>query len=316
MRFRGVVLISVFMVCCEIENAQTASAPSATANHSTVNQSSFLTTPFDPTQSTLGPNFRGHDIAAVYRAIDQSPARQERGEFEVNAAFERRQSSFEKVPLYGRVFTSSTFAFVVPTGNNFIDDSSFIYDPDSEKFDVFVPATREKGLRRVTLRSVEYDRGSYLAGNAFNAKARVTSYRIDEFGVHFDINENAYLDPPTLESEHPLVSLPVPLAEAIKLKPALRVLLVCNLIDPWIDFDVSSHDPTITEPEEWTASYRNVNVKLLGIWVFDQRTGKVLEKVSAGSKPFPEECLHRDGSEGMQACLNRVAKKERTPPKP
>jgi hypothetical protein len=93
--------------------------------------------------------------------------------------------------------------------------------------------------------------------------------------------------------------------------PHLRLLLVCHLVSPWFNAEHDSHEATISEPHDTLYIYNTLYANLSSVWVFDERNGRVLDKIDAGAdSPSPEECWNRSGDEGMLDCVRRVKNRD------
>ena len=77
--------------------------------------------------TTLGRNFVGHEIAAVFKAIQDAPALQEKSEFESTAAYRARRDLFITRPLFASLMPTGLFAFVIEDSASSLE---FTYDAD------------------------------------------------------------------------------------------------------------------------------------------------------------------------------------------
>ena len=71
--------------------------------------------------------------------------------------------------------------------------------------------------------------------------------------------------------------------DAKALKTDAKLLLVCRLAEPWLRQSAHGHDPTINEPYETIVGDNYVQVVPEQLWVFNQKTGEVLRKLSESS---------------------------------
>src|SRR5579864_2457866 len=130
----------------------------------------YLTQPFDPSTSNVGPRFNGHDIVALTKRVAESPALKPKSEFETSEQYDTRSQGFATSErLVGNVTPLSYLAFIV-------DDSSalsvrFEYDADKRRFTVHLNGRREKfysdadypEMDTVTVRSVPISQERYVA---------------------------------------------------------------------------------------------------------------------------------------------------------
>jgi hypothetical protein len=69
--------------------------------------------------------------------------------------------------------------------------------------------------------------------------------------------------------------------EAREFKPDAQLLFVCHLIQPWMGYSVSGHDPTFSQPHETLVGESYLQVVPEELWVFNSRTGEVIQKYSS-----------------------------------
>ena len=247
----------------------------------------YLAGPLDLGTSNLGQDFQGNDIAVLYEAIKNSPAFKEKSEFETTAQFETRRQSFKNQPILGGLTTASPLAFVLP-GDSPIYSPQFKYDADSQtlaftlegRSTTFYLESGHPDFDTLVIRSTVLDRGTYIASNAFGAKVEVEKTYSRDNGVAFSKDnwlfrgsESGYLRKFT----H-LFSMPPEQARA--LKDGGRVLLVCRLVDPWFRETVHGHEAKIDEPYETTVSDNYLQAIPEQLWIFNQKTGEVLSKLT------------------------------------
>jgi hypothetical protein len=59
-----------------------------------------------------------------------------------------------------------------------------------------------------------------------------------------------------------------------------RVLLICKLVDPWFSETVHGHEAKIDEPYDTMVSDNYLQAVPLQLWIFNQKTGEVLSRIS------------------------------------
>ncbi len=269
----------------------------------------FVSGAFDQSRKTVGANFRGHDLIALFRSLQRSPDLREKGEFETTAAFEARQAKFVDEPLLPRFLPNSLMALVVPH-EGWLAESEFQYDADEEVLQVHLNTSpvHDFPSPRVTLRWASGDLGSYAASNAFGATVRVHSSNEVEYGIVFDTDRYSDL---IFDHDGVIDRIAMPPDKARSTVPHLRLLLVCRLVSPWLNTESGMHEATISEPRETLYTYNTMYAALSSVWVFDERDGRVLDKIDGGGdSPFPEECWNRSGNEGMLDCIRRVKRRD------
>jgi hypothetical protein len=263
-------------------------APPRQGENADALQSGWLLGPFDVTVLSLGSSFKGHDVAAVFEAVRNSPSLKEKSEFETTPESESRQAGFSARPL---------FASVTPTGNvAFVVESTALaplskYDADSRVLTVVLSgATKRFVLEKedttlldsVTVRVIVRDRNSYIGTNAFGANVKVDRTYKEELGGVF-AQGNWLFGPPGDPAREMRYLLEMAPDEAKVLKPDIKLLLVCHLAAPWFHHSAHGHDPTIDEPYETLIAEHYLQILPEQLWVFNSRTGDVIKKLTARS---------------------------------
>jgi hypothetical protein len=226
--------------------------------------------PFDPTVTTLPPNFEGGDFPALFRSLTVLP----KGEFETSAQYAARR------PSPGP--TVHAFHLEVDEPRYDADAGVFRYRFSTEG------SLHGRPLTLVTTFPGKLD--SYRASNALGATIDVTGSSAHEWGI-------------LLPSQaHQIVELAVPVAtgRAGEVKPRLRLLAVIRLrpdsavdvTDPELLHTDSDHkSPTLQSPYDYTTYRHDIPADLLSVWAYDQQTGEVF-----GRFDLSGQRLERDGS--------------------
>lgn len=286
----AVLLIPVFLVAGHSQS-KPVQAPAKRQSNNTAStsksiQPSYLAAPLDLGLANLGSNFKGHDITAIFRAIKKSSALPAKSEFESTAAFDTKRAAFVDRQLYGTLKPSDYLGFVA-------DDTptEFKYDADSQILTVTLTDSPERfmlenddypTLDSVLVRRIVLSRDRYIGGNAFGAKVVVTRTNSQEYGVAF--NQNNWLFPSS-ENYPPTFSYQFAIGpeEARATKANAKLLLVCRLSDPWLRRSAHGDNPTINSPTETNVEENYLEVSLEQLWVFNQKTGQIIRKMSESS---------------------------------
>jgi hypothetical protein len=256
------------------------SKPAATVN--------FLAGPLDLNTSNLGPNFQGNDISALYDAIKIAPALKEKSEFETTSQFVARRQSFTDKQILGTLTAKDSLAFLLPSEFRF-GGPRFEYDADSQTLEfaldgnsmTLFPDSQHPELDTIRVKGTIIDTGKYMASNAFGAKVEVEKTFSQDKGIAF--SKNSWLfrtsqNPYVREFKH-LFSMPPEQARALKQEG--RLLLICRLENPWFRETVHGHEAKMDEPYQTTVSDYYLQVVPEQLWIFNQRTGEVLSKLTA-----------------------------------
>ena len=214
---------------------------------------------FDAKRETLGPHFAGHNIVAIAYALEHSPYLKDKSQFESTAAYQARLAKFTEHTIAGGLMPSGELGFVLRDKDLSDGGYSFTYAADEGVASLSITSPIQAAETRQHLRD-------YVAGNAFNAKVRVSEWVHDLYILESSKNGIVH------------VNMKMSPAEARSLKESGRLLVVCHLIAPWILSDSSYMEPTIDSPVELTVRKHVLQVEIDQVWVFDQRTGRIIQK--------------------------------------
>ena len=96
--------------------------------------------PLDPNATKVTPDYRGHDVEAIYESVSKIFSRRnvEKDEYEKTVDFQKRLATFKKTlsekPLYGNLKFGSTLALALTQDAEFGFSARCQYDADAERF--------------------------------------------------------------------------------------------------------------------------------------------------------------------------------------
>ncbi|MGI9068367.1 MAG: energy transducer TonB [Pyrinomonadaceae bacterium] len=286
------VALSVLAGCATYLVAQQR-GPSRRAKPSPV----FSTQPFDPSVPSLPPNFAGHNASELYKRIVGRNQVSAKGEFETTESYDRRLQAEAAKPLLGSLTQNSVFAFAIGQSEGKPGKLESGYDADRHVLHVYAKLkvafdnSEERSRRPQPLklpkevgRSLSWadtvtEHSFYTGTNAFGAKVRVERH----VQVFMEIAFGNYLNFAALTG---FSDLKLDVAEAIRAKRNLKLLLVCRLAPPYVMKDTGYFAPKIDNPYEESQYYYSLNTELLEIWFFDSVTGRVYAKEKP-TQPIP-----------------------------
>jgi len=260
----------------------------------------FLTGSFDTTAALLPHDFSGHDIAAVYDALkDVDPPQ---GTLETTAAYEARlqlpPTDHRMLAFVGEV---AGFTKLDSEGGLEFDGSGsnqvrLTYDPDQKELKLwpnltFVNVNERTGhglgvVPAIPVRSIQLSSGSTTMQNAYGA---VFSVRVAQYRWHLICPTNTGFSPQEYEQTKLLgtYSVSTGLAERL-LGDADRSLLLCHLdrfsvrqprlIRPVAFQSSSEEEATFDKPSSFVAADYCVTVHIDDVWLYNSKTGKIVEK--------------------------------------
>jgi len=282
----------------QVNSSRNTHSASHTATSSSTPPRKYLVTGLNLTESNVGPNFHGHDIIAVFKAVEKSPALKEKGEFESSSIFEMRRAGFLNRPFYGDLSSNDYFGFVVPSGD-ITSSPEFKYDPDTQTLAITLTGASKEfielpknlyvphPLDTILIHRTVVNHGkSYMASNAFGAKVRVHEASWDEYGIAFE--PASWLFPSPSGSPSFTYKLKMTPDEARALEPYAKLMLICRLAEPWLRRSTEGGDATFDEPYQNFVGDKYLVVNPEQLWVFNGKTGEVVTKLSASSVPRDE----------------------------
>jgi len=300
-------LITLLLLVAKLGSAQTQSVPAkpgsphagAKAAARTA-QPNFLAVPLDISTSNLGPGFVGHDIVGIYKALKNAPSIAPKGEFETAAQFEQRTTEMAKKPILGSITPDDRFAFVI--SREMVMGSwplRFTYDADlrllqadfsAEYADFSIDPDK---ARRTTIltRQVQADP---QPGIGTRAAAPTPVNRHPDF-YSISLAKDWLFQPgkSQLSFSHLIDVAP---EEAKAFKDDLQALMVCRLASPWTRRNVFGHG-SIRSGGLFDVNYLEVVPEQL--WLFNSRTGEVLEKIT-------EESLNKNKNQQLALKLRQT----------
>jgi hypothetical protein len=233
----------------------------------------FLTVPLDINTTNLGPSFAGHDVVGIYTVLKKTPSLAPKGEYETTAQFEQRNSEIARKPILGSIAPNDYFAFVIsrervqgswPLKLTYDADLRLLQTDFTGEYSDFALDADKARRTTILMREVESDS---------SARQRAS----DSYSI--SLAKDWLFQP---ERSHLSFSHLIDLApeEAKSYKDELQALMVCRLAPPWTRRNVFGHG-TVSSGGLFNANY--LEVVLEQLWLYNSRTGEVLEKITEES---------------------------------
>jgi hypothetical protein len=242
----------------------------------------YVITPFNPSVDKLPADYRGHDIIAVYRKVENAVPL--KGEFETTEQYKER---LKNVPL------NDLYAFKIEPSRAV----AFFYDANKQTMDMMIetrPVTiidptvkydtdhRPVMVAGITINSGAATTSSYTGQNAYGATREVTKSVGADFGIAIEKL------PETMIGSSPLaaygmssisLSFSITPERAKIMKAKLGVLFICTLKSPFrLSFDRSVTRPTFSDPVDALILHNTLYTALKGIWIYNTESGEVVKK--------------------------------------
>jgi hypothetical protein len=245
--------------------------------------------------------FSGHSVEEAIRTIEKITLIK-KGEFESTADFNARKS----LALSGRFLGDSTLedslAFVTPVTKLVGYDSGFKYAFNADTGDVSLfalPSSSEysslngigapdymtnrrerRGLDKFDLSTKIDSRSAYKGSNAYGATVTVEKTSMSRFGIA--TNRIPFLNFKRESSySNPQVSAQFKLenSRAARELPALKVMMVLKLEDPYIVYNFSHVEPKRDNPVDISVQEKFLTGNIIGIVFYSGLTGEVFARL-------------------------------------
>lgn len=309
----SLVLLVVLLFSVALDNMAIAKEKKASTKQKkkteVVDTSSLM--PFDISAEKLPPNYKGTDIARLYTIVaKKAPLKKE--EFETTAEYEKK--IIEAVP-------SDIYAFKIDAGSGLHGLTVSTYDADTQQFQISLETewlsqfTFEDYRASFIVKTLNKGSHSYIGSNAFGATREVTSFNAIQYGLalvnqqdfgssrHDDNKYN--IKTPLTSIRKVSIAIQIPPDKARTLKDNIGVLLICKPALYKSDAKVSlrngndlifenydSSQATIDSPTSHLYERKYINVEILGIWIYDIRTGEVISRTQLKDKKTRHENLN------------------------
>lgn len=256
----------------------------------------YLTTPFDINiQKVLVP-FVGHDIEKIFNSIEESSSANVKGEFETTEQFKQRIEKQSSSPFFASIKKTDTLAFVFKPQT--------AYDADSETLTVSI------GLSPVW-ESVKIDRNRMAIGIKTDRHSEKKSMRQNKMGAQIEVSERYYetyelalLNHTRFDTERILSEtmkkiyqsemyeeirnkmkedtfvfrIKMGVEEAKAVKDYIYTLFIVNPAEPFTSKGAILSKATFDNPSESLCNKRYLNANLAGVWIYNSKTGTIIEK--------------------------------------
>lgn len=244
----------------------------------------YLEAPFDPTVTTLGTAFAGHNFYETYLAHVLAP----RGEYESTADYEKRTAASP----------AATYAFVLDPKARIGPGTR--YDADRQELEVTIPlgfitiGAQTLGYdRSLAVGQVYTDKGEYVGSNVFGVKKTISEAifqnmvlfpkrRFESDQLTFRLPLEAGFAKALREGEHLGIAAIVSTADAKQLSRST---------DGWESTGSRYSKPTLDSPHDIMAYEYALSGDVKELLLFDKRDGRILSRVD----PYTEsvEAIHK-----------------------
>ncbi len=249
--------------------------------------------PFNSDIEKLPAKFFGNNLITVFTALAKNDGKYGKNEFETNEAFQERLRKLDTATLTGKLKYNSTVAF--PLFTSF--ESS--YDADNETMTISIPMTliQDSDLHEAISYELPPGKGAYsyssetvdghaievfstlsqtkkfTGSNAFGVKVKITGKIYDTFAVAVKNDNNLMKYGGKIK-----LSISMSPEEARDAKASGNILLVGELLHPYVGKGTYHSTATIDSPIETLDRIRYVAMKLTDIWYYSIKNGEIFNK--------------------------------------
>ncbi len=258
----------------------------------------YDTMPFDITREQLPRAYGGHNAQAIYNSLQNSMTDGPRvGEAEGQDT--GMTGLRAGLPLTGTLKAGSIYAFQIKpadTSYNKHDQTMRVY---CRLWTILAKGTADKTKNGFRIDYIPQVDNRYAYTAADGTKIEIEEVKFREYTVAFEnlrefpvekisFSAKEAKDKPvtslddTLKGETIVADFPATKAEAGQLQLNIRLLLLCNLAEPYATSEIIHKKGTPEKPGEYLAQHEYLHVRLLELWFYDASTGKVFMKIRPG----------------------------------
>ncbi len=258
----------------------------------------YDTRPFDITAEQLPHAYGGHNAQAIYNSVQSSITRGARAD-EAQGQDTGMAGLRPDLPLTGTLKVGSIYAFQVKPADisyNKHDQTMRVY---CRLWTILAKGTADKTKSGFRVQYIPQVDNRYAYTAADGTKIEIEEVKFREYTVAFEnigefpvekgsLPAKQTKDKPetgpddALRGETIAADFPAAKAEAGQLRLSIRLLLICNLAEPYVTSDIIYKEGTQEKPGEYLAQHEYLHVRLLELWFYDASTGKVFMKIKPG----------------------------------
>lgn len=219
-----------------------------------VKKTDYITTPFELNLNSLPPNFLGHNASSVFSFLVPLAVETQKGceRFEKSQACQDRLDRLYDKTLWKDLTARDLLAFSISIECD--------YSPDAEKF------WCSSFLNSYMWSHKKTGGENYTGQNAFGVKKIVKYEKFENIIIEVDKTKPDF----TLKNINP--------DEARKINSNLRLLVIGEVLQPFVKRKQVSYKPTLDEPNHTEGDNKFIIIEAKEIWIYDFETGKVFEK--------------------------------------
>jgi hypothetical protein len=227
----------------------------------------------DITADRLPKNYYGNNADAVYSSLVKEEKKEVKGEFETTEQFLKRVENKKPAPFYGSIQKNGLYAFKE-------ENTSIKYDADLSLFQIGISfyyiktGYQSEGNANFNAKSInstnEKTYHKYNASNSYGASTMVTEVITRRTNIAFSNYAEFFKND---------ICIKATLEEAKSTKEHIKVLFIGELESPFFSSTFDHDKPTMDSPTEITTTNNYIYLKLIEVWIYNQKTGLILKKI-------------------------------------
>lgn len=259
----------------------------------------------------IDPGYTGIPATVAIDAIEKMTG-VKKGEFESTADYNTRRSAALAGKFLGDSSIDDVLAFVVPAskGGKYSSGLRYEFNADTGDVNLYVlPASSKylplngigapdyatnrregKGLDKFELSTRIESESTYQGSNAYGATVTVEKTVMSRFGIaanrlpFLSFERDLIYSNPTIASQFKLEN-----SRAAQELPALKVLIVMKLADPYIFYNFSHVEPKRDNPVDISVQEKFLAGNVIGIVFYSGLTGEIFARLpETFGKPEPK----------------------------
>lgn len=298
MRSLYIIISLATLVCFSAGNANGApkSKPSKTKKTLNISNEKYDETAFNLTRTAMPKGYNGHDAMKIFAAFDKL-GKLTKDEFETTEEFVKRKDKEQSKPIIGKLTSNDVYAFVIKP--------EAIYDADGGLLTLNVSNTVTLNKFSLPNPGIGFrlknltDHANFTdEQNSYGSTVRVKN------SIHSQSNMVVTNSESDLSMRYKydfsgkkikrlgLDGLIIYLKEltpaiAKEYKEQVRIIFAVTLESPFYSSGMELIPATYNFPYSDTSTDYNVHCKVIEIWVYNLKTGKILKKEKVPQKRVP-----------------------------
>lgn len=246
---------------------------------------SYSEEPLNLSLTQLPTNYKGQSPMIVYNSLVEKFVGQQ--EFETKDDYKKRLAKESLTPVIGSISTNGYFAATVE-----LSEDRMRYDADQRKLGLSVSTELSRYSNPFRdPRSFQIGKhfgviDTYIGQNNFGVEKQVNETQTNYFELIFDNPKDFNPKDFAVTTVGGYLNFQIPMLPSVSVsaKPELRMLIVYQLREPYVEYYKSYVAAKVTNPEEKILYWHYIHANIRQFWFYNATTGEVYQKISAQKK--------------------------------